>query len=121
MLSRKVREDGRFKRKRRIRKKIVGTAARPRLTVYRSNKNIYAQLVNDTTGHTLASASSLEDAVQGEDGSGKKGTAHAVGKLLAERAAAHGVSSVVFDRNGYIYHGRVAAVAEGAREGGLQF
>ena len=121
MLSRKVREDGRFKRKRRIRKKINGTAARPRLTVYRSNKNIYAQLVDDVSGHTLASASPLEESVQAGEEGGKKGAAHAVGKLIAERASEQGVTSVVFDRNGYIYHGRVAAVAEGAREGGLQF
>lgn len=101
----------------RVRKKISGTPERPRLAVFRSNKYIYAQLIDDIAGHTLASASSRE---AGADGN-KTAQAAAVGKLLAERAQAAGISGVVFDRGGYLYHGRVKALADGAREGGLQF
>ena len=104
--------------KRGIRKKIGGTAARPRLTVFRSNKNIYAQLVDDLNGHTLAAANSQQDGISGSNPSE---TASAVGKALAEAAKEAGIESVVFDRNGYQYHGRVKALAEGAREGGLSF
>ncbi len=122
MITKKQRTNGRFRRKRRIRKKVEGSAARPRLTVYRSNKHIYAQIVDDVAGATLASASTKEaelaSAIGGKD---KKGQAHEVGKALAERAKERGVEQVVFDRNGYIYHGRVAAMAAGAREGGLEF
>ena len=104
--------------KRGIRKKIAGTAARPRLTVFRSNKNIYAQLVDDLSGHTVAAANSLQDGISGAN---PVETATAVGKALAETAKAAGVEAIVFDRNGYQYHGRVQALADGVREGGLTF
>jgi large subunit ribosomal protein L18 len=103
----------------RVRKKITGTAARPRLSVYRSNKSIYAQIIDDLTGHTLTSASSVEEAV--EKTMNKSEQAKAVGKILAERATQLNISAVVFDRGGYLYHGRVKALAEGAREAGLSF
>jgi len=99
----------------RVRKKIDGTAERPRLSVYRSNNAIYCQIINDLAGHTLASASSK--GLTGDNCS----QATEVGKLIAERAKAAGILDVVFDRGGYLYHGRVKALAEGAREGGLQF
>lgn len=99
----------------RIRHKIKGTAERPRLTVYRSNKSIYCQVIDDLKGETLASASSLK-----VNGPGLEQAA-SVGKLIAERALAAGIKNVVFDRGGYLYHGRVKALADGAREGGLQF
>ena len=103
----------------RIRKKLSGSAEMPRLSVYRSNKEIYAQLIDDNAGHTLAAASSREDAC---DSSGNKtDQAKEVGKLIAQRAKDAGVEVVKFDRAGYLYHGRVKALAEGAREGGLQF
>jgi large subunit ribosomal protein L18 len=101
----------------RIRRKVSGSSARPRLNVFRSNKSIYAQIIDDIAGHTLAAASSLDKAVTGS----KSEQAKAVGQLVAERAKAAGITSVVFDRGGYLYHGRVKAVAEGAREGGLDF
>jgi large subunit ribosomal protein L18 len=101
----------------RIRKKISGTAERPRLSVFRSNTQMYCQLIDDTRGHTLAAASTRECGSTGT----KVEQSLAVGKLIAEKAAAAGVSNVVFDRSGYLYHGRVKAVADGAREGGLQF
>jgi large subunit ribosomal protein L18 len=103
----------------RVRKKITGTAARPRLSVYRSNKSIYAQIIDDLTGHTLTSASSIEEAV--EKTVNKSEQAKAVGKILAERATQLNISAVVFDRGGYLYHGRVKALADGAREAGLSF
>ena len=106
----------RIKIKFRIRKKIVGTAERPRLSVFRSNKQIYAQVINDKAGVTLAAASSL-----GFEKMNKTEQAKKVGLLLAEKAKAAGVESVVFDRNGYLYHGRVQSFADGAREGGLNF
>ena len=106
----------RIKIKFRIRKKIVGTAERPRLSVFRSNKQIYAQVINDKAGVTLAAASSL-----GFEKLNKTEQAKKVGLLLAEKAKAAGVESVVFDRNGYLYHGRVQSLADGAREGGLNF
>ena len=106
----------RIKIKFRIRKKIVGTAERPRLSVFRSNKQIYAQVINDKAGGTLAAASSL-----GFEKMNKTEQAKKVGLLLAEKAKAAGVESVVFDRNGYLYHGRVQSLADGAREGGLNF
>ncbi len=108
----------RLRVKRRVRKNITGTAERPRLSVFRSNKEIYAQLVNDTTGETIAAASSRE---KGADKGTKSERANAVGKALAEKAKKAGVESVVFDRNGYVYHGRVKSLADGAREGGLKF
>lgn len=102
-----------------IRAKISGTAERPRLSVFRSNKAIYAQLIDDVAGHTLASASSVE--VKSEVNGFTVEAAKKVGQRLAEKASAKNISSVVFDRNGYLYHGKVKALADGAREGGLKF
>ena len=110
---------GRLRRKIRIRKKIAGTAERPRLSVFRSSNHIYAQVIDDDSGRTVASASSAVVKVEGHKGN--KGAAAAVGSLIAEQAKAAGIESVVFDRNGYQYHGRVKALAEAAREGGLTF
>ena len=103
----------------RIRKHVRGTADRPRLSVYRSNVHIYAQLIDDVTGHTLAAASSVEGTVTKSDG--KVGVAKQVGELLGQRAQEAGITSCVFDRGGNRYTGRVAALAEGAREAGLEF
>jgi len=109
----------RERRHRRVRKKVRGTAERPRLAVFRSNKHIYAQLIDDVAGVTLASASTNE---KGRSGSGATvEAAAAVGKRIGERARAAGITSAVFDRGGFRYHGRVAAVADGAREAGLEF
>ncbi|PHN04539.1 50S ribosomal protein L18 [Flavilitoribacter nigricans] len=102
-----------------IRKKITGTAERPRLSVYRSNRAIYCQLIDDVAGLTLASASTMDKDVANTGT--KTEQSKAVGKLLAERAKAAGVETLVFDRGGYLYHGRVKALADGAREGGLKF
>jgi large subunit ribosomal protein L18 len=102
----------------RVRKRVTGTTARPRLVVNRSSRHIFAQLVDDSTGHTLASASTMEAEVRAVVGD-KTAKARKVGELVAKRATAAGVGPVVFDRGGYQYHGRVAAVADGAREGGL--
>ena len=104
----------------RVRKKVSGTSECPRLNVFRSLKHIYAQIIDDTTGRTLVSASTLDASLKGTYG-GNKEAARAVGKLRAEKAAAAGIKDVVFDRGGYIYHGRVMELAEGAREGGLNF
>ena len=112
---------GRARRKRRIRKKVTGTTARPRLTVFRSTKHIYAQIVDDATGKTLAGTSSRAKGFSAEAEGGKTATAKAVGAAIADAAKRAGISQVVFDRNGYIYHGRVKALADGAREGGLSF
>ena len=109
----------RKKRHKRVRGKISGTPERPRLNVFRSDKHIYAQVIDDTKGHTLCSASSLEKGFEGR-GSNKE-AAKIVGKAVAERAVAKGISVVVFDRGGYIYHGRVKELAEAARESGLTF
>jgi large subunit ribosomal protein L18 len=113
----------RTRKKERVRKKISGTSDCPRLSVFRSLNNIYAQLVDDTKGATLLEASSLSKDVVEEIKSikGKTSKSKVVGKLLAKRAVEKGIKSVVFDRNGYAYHGRIRAVAEGAREGGLKF
>ena len=119
MVSRKDSNAQRLKRHKRVRAKISGTAARPRLCVYRSLNNIEAQVIDDVADVTLASASSLEKAFEGNGGN--KEAAKKVGKLVAERAAAKGITEVVFDRGGYVYHGRVLELAEGAREGGLKF
>jgi large subunit ribosomal protein L18 len=108
----------RLRRHRRIRGRVVGSAERPRLAVARSNKRIYAQLIDDAAGHTVAAAGSHEVALRGL---AKGEAAGEVGKLLAERAKEAGVAKVVFDRGGYKYHGRVKSLADGAREGGLQF
>ena len=110
------------KRKARVRRKIRGTALRPRLTVYRSLNNMYAQVVDDDLGSTLASVSSLMPAIKNEAGhKGNIATAKKVGAAIAEACKAKGVTKVVFDRNGYLYHGRVKALAEAAREAGLEF
>jgi large subunit ribosomal protein L18 len=116
----KKKRDGRVRRHRRIRKKVGGTAARPRLAVYRSNRHIHAQLIDDVAGRTIAAASTLDASLRG-DATGNASAAAKVGTLLAERARAAGVSSVIFDRGGFLYHGRVAALADAAREGGLEF
>lgn len=116
----KTREERRYWRHLRVRKKLSGTADRPRLVVFRSLKHVYAQLVDDDRGVTLLGVSDLTVGLQ-SDGSGKTAKSRAAGKLLAERALAAGVTRVVFDRAGYRYHGRVQAVADGAREGGLEF
>ena len=119
MNSRKL---ARLKRKKRIRKNISGTSEKPRLSVFRSTKHIYAQIIDDSIGQTLVSASSLEKTVkESADAKKKVDTANKVGKLIGERAAGKGVKKVVFDRNGFLYHGRVKAVSEGAREAGLTF
>ncbi len=109
----------RLVRHKRVRGKISGTPERPRLNVYRSNANIYAQIIDDVNGVTLASASTLDKEFEGAGGNAD--AAKKVGLKIAERALAKGIETVVFDRGGYIYHGRVAALAEGAREGGLKF
>ena len=109
----------RLKRHTRVRGKISGTPERPRLNVFRSNANIYAQVIDDVNGVTLTSASTLEKEFEGATGNAE--AAKKVGLKLAERAKEKGITEVVFDRGGYIYHGRVAALAEGAREGGLEF
>ena len=106
-------------RHKRVRAKISGTAERPRLNVFRSLSNIYAQIIDDTTGNTLVSASSVEKGFEGNGGN--KEAAKKVGEMIAERAKAKGITEVVFDRGGYVYHGRVKELAEGAREGGIQF
>jgi large subunit ribosomal protein L18 len=105
----------------RVRKKVVGTAARPRLAVFRSNAHITAQVIDDAAGRTLASAASVEKDVRAAGGTGNKAAAATVGRLVAERARAAGVTAVVFDRGGFLYHGRVAALADAAREAGLEF
>ena len=112
----------RLRRKERIRKKIEGSAERPRLAVFRSAKHIYAQVIDDRAGTTLAAASSTEKSLAEElKGLDKKGVAEKIGKLVAERAKAKSIEAVVFDRSGYRYHGRIASLANGAREGGLNF
>ncbi|MBA3259410.1 MAG: 50S ribosomal protein L18 [Gemmatimonadales bacterium] len=116
----KTRIQLRRRRHLRVRQKVAGTAERPRLVVFRSLKHIYAQLVNDDLGVTLLGVGDGSEGVQA-DGAGKVGRGKAVGKRLAEKAKAAGITRVVFDRAGYRYHGRVQAVADGAREGGLEF
>ena len=111
----------RRRRHQRSRKNVRGTATQPRLSVYRSNTNIYAQLIDDTSGNTLVAASSRESGVEAGEGGGKVDAARQVGKLIGERAVEQGISAVVFDRGGNRYAGRVAALAEGARDAGLQF
>jgi len=117
-----LKQAARLKRKKRIRKKISGTAQRPRLSVFRSHKHILAQVIDDTCGHTLAAASSLEKSVKERtDIENQVALAQVVGKLIAERAMKKGIQKVVFDRNGFLYHGRVKAFSDGARQAGLQF
>jgi large subunit ribosomal protein L18 len=110
----------RDKRHRRVRATVIGTSARPRLNVFRSLHHIYAQVIDDSTGHTLAAAGTLDKALRGQDGT-KTADAQAVGRLVAQRAIDAGIKQVVFDRGGYQYHGRVKALAEAAREAGLDF
>ncbi len=119
MINRPDTRSQRIKRHKRVRAKIAGTPERPRLNVFRSASNIYAQIIDDVTGKTLVAANSLEKdfACEGT----KTDAAKQVGLMVAERAKAKGIDTVVFDRGGYVYHGRVQALAEGAREGGLQF
>ena len=119
MVSRKDSNAQRLKRHVRVRAKVSGTAETPRLCVYRSNANISAQIIDDVKGVTLVSASSVEKDFKG-NGSNKE-SAKEEGKMIAERAIAKGITNVVFDRGGYLYHGRVSELAEGAREGGLKF
>lgn len=113
----------REKRKRRVRRKVVGTAERPRLSVFRSAKNIYAQIIDDTSFNTLVQVSTISkdvrDQVKGK--SGNREGASMIGKLIAQKAQEKGIKKVVFDRNGFLYHGRVKSLAEAAREGGLEF
>ncbi|MCD8365124.1 MAG: 50S ribosomal protein L18 [Clostridiales bacterium] len=109
----------RIKRHKRIRAKVAGTPARPRLDVFRSKANIYAQIIDDVAGVTLCSASTIEKGFEGYGGN--KEAAHKVGLVIAERAKEKGITTVVFDRGGYVYHGRIQELAEGAREGGLEF
>jgi len=119
--STKDKQTARSRRHFRVRRKVAGTAARPRLAVFRSNKHISAQVIDDRSGLTLASASTVERSLRDAGGTGNKTAAASVGRLVAERARAAGVTSVVFDRGGFQYHGRVAAVADAAREAGLEF
>ncbi|MEW6271357.1 MAG: 50S ribosomal protein L18 [Thermodesulfobacteriota bacterium] len=118
-----LRSPGRALRQARVRKRLQGTDQRPRLTVFRSLKHIYAQVISDESGRTLVSASSLSPEVRDKLGgkSGNKQAAREVGQLVARRAKDAGIAQVVFDRNGFLYHGRVRTLAEAAREGGLQF
>ena len=119
MVSRKDSNKARLARHKRVRAVISGTPDRPRLCVFRSEKHIYAQVIDDVAGKTLVSASTVEKDFT--EYGGNKDAAHKIGLLIAERAKGAGIETVVFDRGGYIYHGRVAALAEGAREGGLKF
>ena len=119
MINRPDTRSQRIKRHKRVRAKIAGTSERPRLNVFRSETNIYAQIIDDTKGITLVAANSLEKDFECEGT--KTDAAKKVGEVIAERAKAKGIDTVVFDRGGYVYHGRVQALAEGAREGGLQF
>lgn len=116
----KTREEQRYRRHLRVRKKVAGTPERPRLVVFRSIKHIYAQLVDDDRGVVLMGTSDRSEGLE-QEGTGKVAKAKATGKLLAAKAKAAGVAKVVFDRAGYRYHGRIKAVADGAREGGLEF
>ena len=121
----KTKEDRRNRIKHRIRKRVSGTTERPRLTVFRSLAHMYAQVVDDRTGRTIASASSVEPNLKasfaGEARGGNKAGAEAVGRAIAERLKAKGITRVVFDRNGFLYHGRIKAIADAARQAGLEF
>ena len=118
MVNKPDKNEARLRRHRRVRGKISGTAERPRLDVFRSSKHIYAQIIDDVAGVTLVSASTMEKGFEGFGGNVE--AANKVGKMIAERALEKGIKVVVFDRGGFVYHGRVKALAEGAREGGLQ-
>ncbi len=118
----KTRGEARRRRHRRVRRRLVGGTARPRLNVFRSHRHIYAQVIDDERGHTLAAASTLDPAIRSNGvAQSKTDSAFQVGRLVAERALAGGVRTVVFDRGGYLYHGRVKRLAEAAREAGLTF
>lgn len=122
MLDIRKKGEARHRRHRRVRKKVFGTPERPRLSVFRSHRHVYAQIIDDVGGCTLASASTRDQELRGQITKGSNRTAaKMVGKLLSERARALTIQAVVFDKGGYLYHGRVASVAEGAREGGLLF
>ena len=122
MISKINKNQDRLKRHKRVRAKIKGSAETPRLSVYRSLNHIYAQIIDDVKGNTLVTASTLDKAVKDTlEGKDKKAQAYAVGELLAKKAKEKGISTVVFDRGGYLYTGRVASLADGARKGGLQF
>ena len=122
MITKINKNQDRLKRHKRVRAKIKGTAETPRLSVYRSLNHIYAQIIDDVKGNTLVTASTLDKEIKGSfDGKDKKAQAFAVGELVAKKAKAKNISAVVFDRGGYLYTGRVAALADGARKGGLQF
>lgn len=122
MISKTCKNDVRKRKHLRVRKKINGTSTRPRLCVFRSLSHVYAQVIDDTNGVTLASASTMDKEVKDKvSGTGNVEAATEVGKLVAQRALAKGIETVVFDRGGYIYHGRVSALAEAAREAGLKF
>ncbi len=121
MINKPDRNTLRKKRQLRVRNRVNGTEQRPRLNVYRSLNNIYAQIINDDRGETLVTASSLSPEIKGAMSGGDRKAAAAVGKLIATRALEMGIKQVVFDRAGYVYHGRVKALADGAREGGLEF
>ena len=117
-----LRTQARLKRKKRIRKKLMGIGKRPRLCVFRSAKHIYAQVIDDSIGQTLAAASSLEKTIREEpESKNKLAAANTVGKIIGQRALEKGFKKVVFDRNGFLYHGRIKAVSDGAREAGLKF
>ena len=118
MVNKPDQNEARLRRHRRVRGKISGTAERPRLDVFRSSKHIYAQIIDDVAGVTLVSASTVEKGFEGFGGNVE--AANKVGKMIAEKALAKGIKTVVFDRGGFVYHGRVKALAEGAREGGLE-
>ena len=121
-MGKQTREGQRVRRRARVRKKIRGTSERPRLGVFRSDKHIHVQVVDDTNGRTLAAASTLCKELREQIKSGaNKPAARAVGKLIGERAKAQGITRVIFDRSGYLYHGRIKELADGAREAGLQF
>jgi large subunit ribosomal protein L18 len=122
MASTDTRKLSRLKRKKHIRKRINGTEEKPRMSVFRTSRHVYAQLINDTNGHTVAAASSVEKSVREQPKfESKTALASYIGKMLAERALGMGIKTVVFDRNGFLYHGRVKAVSDGAREAGLIF
>lgn len=122
MINKPSKNSKRQARQRRVRKKVLGTPERPRLNVYRSLNNMYAQIIDDSKGVTLASASTLDKEIkEGFEKTGNKAAAKAVGELVAKRAQEKGIDTVVFDRAGYLYHGRVKELSEGAREAGLKF
>jgi large subunit ribosomal protein L18 len=122
MINKANKNEIRLRKHDRVRKKITGTTERPRLNVFRSLKNIYVQIIDDTTGTTLVSASTLDEAIKGKLAyGGNKAAAKEVGKLIGQKAVEKGIKQVVFDRGGYLYHGRVMELAEGAREAGLEF